>query len=110
MPQPKIYKDNAQRQAAYRRRKGPKSVTKAALAQLAHGLNVVLNDAVEYSTLPLPNELVDVRTEVTLRNLIRFFNQIYDPVTNPNGKIHRKPRYFELEQPRTDRIKWTNKP
>ena len=95
MAQSKMYTDNAQRQAAYRQRKGTKSVTQRDLAMLARGLHNVLKDAVEYSTLPLPNELVDARTDVTMRNLIRFFDPIYDPVRNPNGKHHRNPRSIE---------------
>ena len=110
MAQPKIYKDNAQRQAAYRRRRGAKPVTKAALASLAHSLNWVLEDAVEYSTFPLPNELVAAQTEVTLRNLIQFFDPIYDPVRNPNGKHHRKPRYLELERTDADCTAKESKP
>ena len=98
MPQPKMYKDNAQRQAAYRQRKGTKSVPQRDLAMLARSLHNVLKDAVELSTLPLPDELVDARTDVTLRNLIRFFDPIYDPVRNPDGKHHRKPRCPEEEQ------------
>ncbi len=110
MAQPKRYKDNAQRQAAYRQRKGAKSVTQRDLAMFARGLHYVLKDAVEYSTLPLPDELVDVRTDVTLRNLIRFFDPIYDPVRNSNGKHHRKPKGIDLEQTNIDCKKERNKP
>ena len=97
MAQPKIHKDNAQRQAAYRRRSGSKSVTQTELASLARSLHPVLQDAVEYSALPLPNELVDARPDVTIRNLIRFFDPIYDPIRNPNGKHRRKTESFERE-------------
>jgi len=110
MAQPKVYKDNAQKQAAYRRRKGTKPVTKADLAGLAHSLNAVLEDAVEYSAFPLPNELVDARTEVTLRNLIQFFDPIYHHIRNPNGKHHRKPRYLESERTNPDYTTKGNKP
>ena len=103
MPQPRIYEDNAERQAAYRRRKGRQMPTQNELAELAWGLHFVIKEAVEYSAFPLPSELSAASPEITLRNLMKFFDVIYDPVRNPNGKIHRKPRYSETDRPKTDK-------
>ena len=100
MPRRKIYDDNAERQAAYRKRKG-RLPTQVELADLAWGLHSVIEDAVEYNAFPLPHEILATRPDLTLRNLMRFFDVIYDPVRNPNGKIHRKSRFFEMEEEET---------
>lgn len=95
MPQTKIYKDDAQRQAAYRQRKGRKYATQAELAMLARGLHAVIKTAVVYKDFPLPYELAAARPEQTLSNLIQFFDVVYDPVRNPKGKHHRRPEAEE---------------
>jgi len=89
MPQPRRYADNAQKQAAYRQRKGRKA-TQSELAMLALSLNAVIETAIENGEFPLPQDLLAARPEETLRNLIRFFDPIYDPVRNPHGK-HKRP-------------------
>jgi hypothetical protein len=104
MPQPKVHKNNAQRQAAYRRRKGPQKVTQAELAMLARGLHGVIQTAVVYEDFPLPHELAAARPEQTIRNLIRFFDVVYDPVRNPNGRHKRRPEAEEMEDTKTDKI------
>ena len=99
MSQPKIYKDQAQKQAAYRQRKGRQRATQSELAVLARGLHAVIQTAVVYSEFPLPQELAAAKPELTLRNLIQFFDVIYDPVRNPNGKHHRRPELQGKEEP-----------
>ena len=101
MPQPKIHKDNAGRQAAYRQRKGRQRATQAELAMLARGLHAVIQTAVVYSEFPLPHEIAAAKPELTLRNLIQFLDPIYDPVRNPNGKHHRRRELDEKEEPKT---------
>lgn len=104
MPQPRIHTDNAKRQAAYRQRRGRLRATQAELAGLAETLHFVLQDAVEYNTFPLPYELVADRSEVTMSNLIRFFDPIYDPVRNPNGKLQRKHRSCKNAEANIERL------
>ncbi len=102
MPQPKLHKDNAQRQAAYRQRKGTQKATQAELAMLARALHAVVQTAIVYEEFPLPNELAAARPEQTMRNLIQFFDVVFDPVRNPNGKHHRRPGWAETEGPKTN--------
>jgi hypothetical protein len=59
------------------------------MADLAVALCIVINDAQECGTLPLPNELVADKHDQTLKNLIRYLDPIYDPVRNPNGRFRR---------------------
>ena len=98
MPQGKVYSSNAQRQAAYRKRSKCQRATQAELAALARSLHAVIQDAVDYSTFPLPKELAAARPDVTLRNLIKFLDPIYDPVRNPDGKHRRRSELFEIEE------------
>lgn len=86
MPQARVYKDDAQRQAAYRKRKGARQATQSELAGLARSLHAVIQTAVVYDEFPLPGEVAAGRPEQTMKNLIRFFDPIYDPVMNPNGR------------------------
>jgi hypothetical protein len=102
MPQPKIYKDHAQRQAAYRKRKGRQGATQAELATLARSLHAVMQTAVRYCDFPLPHELAAQKPELTMKNLIQFLDPIYDPVRNPKGRRHRSPQQEEKEEPKTD--------
>jgi hypothetical protein len=101
MPQPKIYKDDAEKQAAYRRRKGTQNASQSQLAGLARTLHAVIQTAVVYGEFPLPSQLAAERPEQTLKNLIRFFDPIYDPVTNPNGK-HRRAKWTDKEGSKQD--------
>jgi len=98
MPRSRIHTDNAQRQAAYRKRKGRSRATQAELAGLANTLQIVIQDAVEYLAFPLPGELLAATPEATLRNLIRYFDPIYDPVRNPNGKHIRRQNSLKQEE------------
>lgn len=97
MSQPKIYDNPAQKQAAYRQRKGRKA-TQAQLAILARGLCTTINEAKECGTFPLPVELIADRPEQTLRNLTRFLNPIYDPVCNPTGRFKRYREPYRVEE------------
>jgi hypothetical protein len=90
VPQPKIYKNSAERQAAYRQRKGVRTATQSELANLARNLHYTIEAAIVYNEFPLPTELSGCRPEHTLRNLIRYLDPIYDPVRNPNGKYERQ--------------------
>jgi hypothetical protein len=103
MPQPRIYKDDAQRQAAYRQRKGRQRATHAELATLARSLHAVIQTAIVHDEFPLPHELAAARPEQTMRNLMQFFDPIYDPVRNPNGKLRRPLDLIEKEEPKTDK-------
>jgi hypothetical protein len=103
MPQPKIHKDNAQRQAAYRQRKGRQKPKQAELASLAWRLHDVIQTAIEYDDLPIPHELAATRPEQTIKNLIRYFDVVYDLVRNPNGKHQRKPRAEEKKEDKTSK-------
>jgi hypothetical protein len=89
MSQPKIYKNSAERQAAYRKRKGIRSATHRELAGLARNLHYIIQTAIVYNEFPLSPDLSGARPEHTMRNLIKFFDPIYDPFRNPNGKHER---------------------
>ena len=104
MPQPRIYNDNAQRQAAYRQRKKYQRDTQAELATLGRGLHAVIQTAVVHCVFPLPTEIAAARPEATLRNLTQFFDPVYDPVRNPNGTVRRRQEFFEMEEAKTDKI------
>lgn len=104
MTQAKVHNSNAQRQAAYRKRSKYQRATQAELATLARSLHAVIQDAVDYSTFPLPNELAAARPDVTLKNLIKFFDPIYDPVRNPEGKHRRRSELFEMEETKANSI------
>lgn len=98
MPQAKIYDTPAEKQAAYRQRKGQKAATRVQMANLAWGVCVAINNAKECGTFPLPVELVADRPEHTLKNLIRFFDPIYDPVLNPTGRFRRHREPYRIEE------------
>lgn len=75
MPQLRIYKDAAARQAAYRQRKHCRLAKQAALAKLARSLHAMIQMAVMRSVLPLPAELAAATPDATLDNLIRFLDR-----------------------------------
>lgn len=85
MPQPKIHRDAAERQAAYRQRKRSQRATQAELASLARSLHAVIQTAVMYVDFPLDKDVAAARPEQAISNLIRALDPIYDPVRNPNG-------------------------
>ncbi len=91
MPQEKIHKNQAQKQAAYRQRRGRQKATQAQMASLAYSLHWAIESAVEYNEFPLPSELLADRPEITMKNLIRFLDPVWDPVRNPDGKHKRPP-------------------
>jgi hypothetical protein len=72
MPGERIYRSNAERQAAYRarhrEREGPRQGELAALARSLHG---TLREAVWQGESRLPEELLGKRADETLRRLIR---------------------------------------
>jgi hypothetical protein len=83
MPQPKQYKNAAQKQAAYRARR-PKPITQASLARLARTLNWVIRQADEHGCSPLPRTIIAEDAEQTLKNLICFLDPVKDTVRHPN--------------------------
>jgi hypothetical protein len=84
MSRPRKYQTLAEKQAAYRaRQSGSRPPKEAELARLARSLQVVLQEAVQSRTCPLPAELVGLRTDETLRNLIRYLDPCPDPVRYP---------------------------
>ncbi len=87
MPQPRKYESAAERQAAYRERQGQSQIKQSDLACLARSLHVVIETAIEYGTFPLPATIAAATPDQTLKNLIRFFDPIYDPVRNPTGVL-----------------------
>jgi hypothetical protein len=101
MTQSRIYNSDAQRQAAYRTRQKSQREAQAQLAMLGRNLHAIIQTAVVYSVFPLPAELAAAKPDATLRNLIRFFDPIYDPVTNPNGKVQRRSEFFTMEDTKT---------
>ena len=75
MPAERKYKNNAQRQAAYRQRhRQEQPATQAQLAILARSLHVVFEDASIAGTNPLPADLLGERADQTLRNLIHYLD------------------------------------
>ena len=75
MPVERKYRNNAERQAAYRDRHPEKRPpSEAELAMLARSLHVVFAEAVEAGTSPLPSPLIGDRADETLRNLIGFLD------------------------------------
>jgi len=52
---------------------------------------------VVYSVFPLPAELAAAKPDATLRNLNRFFDPIYDPITNPKGTVKRRSELLKME-------------
>ena len=94
MPQPKQYKNAAQRQAAYRDRR-PKPPTQARLAQLAMaiGYAVVDNSRSQYSSLPA--EIVGHDTVETLRNLICWLDPVKDTIRYPKWNLFHPDRTHE---------------
>jgi hypothetical protein len=81
LPVERKYRSNAERQAAYRaRHPGKRPPTEAELAILARSLHVLLADAAEAGTSPLPEGLVGDRADQTLRNLIRYLDPRPDPL------------------------------
>jgi len=63
MSQPKIYKNSAERQAAYRKRKGIRSATQRELAGLARNLHYIIQTAIVYNELPLSPDLAGTYDE-----------------------------------------------
>ena len=102
MPQPRIHESHAKRQAAYLARKKSQLQIQAELATLGRSLHAVIQTAVVYSAFPLPDEVAAGRPDATLRNLIRFFDPIYDPIANPNGTVQRRSDFFKMEDTKTN--------
>lgn len=101
MPQPRIYRDQAEKQAAYRYRNGKQRPIKTLLANLALQLHSAISDAVECDTWPLPKELLGAQAENTLVNLIALYNPVYNEFSNPNGKFKRCNNPWRLEEIKT---------
>jgi hypothetical protein len=83
MPQYKLYKNNAQKQAAYRARK-TRPVTQARLAVLARAIYWEIQYANKQGTLTLPPTIVSDDQEQTLRNLICWLAPVKDTIRFPN--------------------------
>lgn len=103
MPQPKIYKSNAQRQAAYRARK-PRTVTQARLAALARAIYWEIRDAAKRGTLTLPDACVSEDQEQTLRNLLCWLAPVKDTIRFPNWESIR-PDWRGLPAPEPNTLK-----
>ena len=82
MPQPKLHKNAAQRQDAYRSRH-PK-VTQARLAGLARSINCVVEDDSQHEHRRLPADIVGGDIVQTLRNLICWIDPIKDTISHPD--------------------------
>ena len=81
MPRPRLYNNQAERQAAYRaRHPEQKPPREDLLAALARSLHFVLEEAAENERCLLPVYLVGLRPEQTLSNLIRYFDSDPDPI------------------------------
>src|SRR5258708_4343153 len=81
MPRPRLYKNQAERQAAYRARHPERRpLREDRFAGLARSLHAVLVEAVEKHQCPLPEQIVAAQADETLANLIRYFDPNPDPV------------------------------
>jgi hypothetical protein len=96
LPQPKQYKNAAQRQAAYRARQ-PKRATQARLAQLAATIDYLITKSANTRFSRLPEEIVGPDTEQTLRNLICWLDTYRDPVRYPNWELFHPKGTFECD-------------
>lgn len=73
MPGERIYRTNAERQAAYRARHREREPPLAGdLAALARSLHGRLQEAVRRGESRLPEELLGARADETLRRMIRY--------------------------------------
>lgn len=118
MSQQRTHESPAERQSAYRRRQYRHNATQSDLATLARSLHSVIQSAVVYKEFPLlevpvgrmhpvlNEELAAARPYETMMNLIRFFNIVYDPVRNPDGKHRRPAQFAETPAPTSGRLAW----
>jgi len=89
MPRPRLYQNQAQRQAAYRARHNQDRPPRMdRLASLAHSLHIVLTQALQQSQLELPDQVVGSRADETLENLIAYFDPNPDPVRYAGSPIY----------------------
>jgi hypothetical protein len=73
MPGERIYRSNAERQAAYRaRHREGEPPLQGELAALGRSLHGTLREAVRQGESRLPEELLGKRADETLRRLIRY--------------------------------------
>ena len=96
MPQPKLHKNAAQRQAAYRSRK-PKTPTQARLAQLARAIEYEIKSDAQSPHQRLPQEILATNTEQTLRNLICWLDPVKDTIRHPNWDLFHPERAHEKD-------------
>jgi hypothetical protein len=86
MTQPRRYKNDADKQAAYRARR-PKPMTQAHLAILAREIYATIRKADVYAKSPLPDAILAQDQEQTLRNLICFLDPVKDTIRHPNWNL-----------------------
>ncbi len=79
VPQPRLHKNAAARQAAYRQRKDRHLAKQAELATLARNLHAIVQMAVMRSAFPLPAGLAEATPNMTLGNLIQFLDPLGKP-------------------------------
>ena len=86
MPRPRMYKDNAEKQAAYRERHAERlPVRDSLLAAQARSLHGALSEAVRAKTSVLPPQLLGRRADQTLANLIHYLRSAALPTQEPSS-------------------------
>ena len=81
MPRERVYRDQAERQAAYRARHADrKRPRQDLLAMLALNLHHVLGQAIDADRCPIPHELHGSRPDETMKNLLYYFDPKPDPI------------------------------
>jgi hypothetical protein len=93
MPRPRLYKNQAERQAAYRARHPERRPPRQdRLAGLARSLHFVLAEAVHKQRCPLPDQLLGARPDETLCNMIRYLDPDPDPIRYADIDVGRQSR------------------
>jgi hypothetical protein len=86
MPRAKEYQNAAERQEAYRaRHRDREPPLQGYLAALARSLHMELAETTRAGQSPLPVELVARRADETLRNMIRYLQQLREASSVNDG-------------------------
>ena len=81
MPRERLYRNQAERQAAYRARHAErKQPRQDLLARLASKLHYVLGEAIAADKCPLPHELLGSRADETMKNFLYYLDPEPDPI------------------------------
>ena len=97
MPQPRLHKSAAQRQAAYRRRR-PKPPTQARLAQLALAIYAMIAGDSQNQYPRLPVVIVAQDIERTLGNLVCWLDPVKDTIRHPDWNLFHPERAHEPDR------------